>query len=123
VFRWRIEEAPPFARDRATGVPANSSSRLRQVDRKSYFLFRHAKNYQITQYDKPSTISGWVDFEFFRDPRAAVCGLGAGIWRRTWARNFISTGTAAIRFQPRRPGRSWKLFPNRTDERDMAYDT
>src|SRR6266699_1364637 len=63
--------APPVANEEAlrltalTGFLLNCAiSRYAKFDRKNYFYPDMPKNYQITQYDKPSTISGYVEFEF-----------------------------------------------------------
>ena len=48
--------------------------RFAKFDRKSYFYPDMPKNYQITQYDKPSTANGYVEFEFGRvRVRPTVC--------------------------------------------------
>jgi aspartyl-tRNA(Asn)/glutamyl-tRNA(Gln) amidotransferase subunit B len=61
----------PVANDEAlrltalTGFLLNCTvARYAKFDRKNYFYPDMPKNYQITQYDKPSTINGWVEFEF-----------------------------------------------------------
>jgi aspartyl-tRNA(Asn)/glutamyl-tRNA(Gln) amidotransferase subunit B len=48
-----------------TGLLLNCQiPRFAKFDRKSYFYPDMPKNYQLTQYDKPSTANGWVEFEF-----------------------------------------------------------
>jgi aspartyl-tRNA(Asn)/glutamyl-tRNA(Gln) amidotransferase subunit B len=48
-----------------TGLLLNCEiPRFAKFDRKSYFYPDMPKNYQITQYDKPSTANGSVEFEF-----------------------------------------------------------
>jgi aspartyl-tRNA(Asn)/glutamyl-tRNA(Gln) amidotransferase subunit B len=48
-----------------TGLLLNCSLPPRaKFDRKSYFYPDMPKNYQITQYDQPSTSQGYVEFEF-----------------------------------------------------------
>jgi aspartyl-tRNA(Asn)/glutamyl-tRNA(Gln) amidotransferase subunit B len=48
-----------------TGLLLNCEiPRFAKFDRKSYFYPDAPKNYQLTQYDKPSTQNGFVEFEF-----------------------------------------------------------
>jgi aspartyl-tRNA(Asn)/glutamyl-tRNA(Gln) amidotransferase subunit B len=48
-----------------TGLLLNCAvSDYAKFDRKNYFYPDMPKNYQITQYDKPSTMNGWLEFEF-----------------------------------------------------------
>ena len=48
-----------------TGFLLNCTvARYAKFDRKNYFYPDAPKNYQVTQYDKPSTLNGHVDFEF-----------------------------------------------------------
>ena len=48
-----------------TGLLLNCEiPRFAKFDRKNYFYPDSPKNYQVTQYDRPSTQTGWLDFEF-----------------------------------------------------------
>jgi len=48
-----------------TGLLLNCTvARFAKFDRKNYFYPDMPKNYQISQYDQPSTLNGHVDFEF-----------------------------------------------------------
>jgi len=48
-----------------TGLLLNCEiPRFAKFDRKSYFYPDMPKNYQLTQYDRPSTANGFVEFEF-----------------------------------------------------------
>ena len=61
----------PVANDEAlrltalTGLLLNCTvTPYAKFDRKNYFYPDMPKNYQVTQYDKPSTLNGFVEFEF-----------------------------------------------------------
>lgn len=57
-----------------TGLLLNCEiPRFAKFDRKNYFYPDASKNYQLTQYDKPSTANGFVDFEF--DGPGSVNGM------------------------------------------------
>ncbi len=47
--------------------------RFAKFDRKNYFYPDSSKNYQVTQYDRPSTREGWMEFEF--DGEGAADGI------------------------------------------------
>ncbi len=48
-----------------TGFLLNCTiARYAKFDRKNYFYPDAPKNYQVTQYDKPSTFNGFLEFEF-----------------------------------------------------------
>ncbi|HYG36234.1 MAG TPA: Asp-tRNA(Asn)/Glu-tRNA(Gln) amidotransferase subunit GatB [Clostridia bacterium] len=61
----------PVANDEAMRLTALAGyllncevTRFAKFDRKNYFYPDMPKNYQVTQYDKPSTLNGYVEFEF-----------------------------------------------------------
>jgi aspartyl-tRNA(Asn)/glutamyl-tRNA(Gln) amidotransferase subunit B len=54
--------------------PFGDIPRYAKFDRKNYFYPDASKNYQLTQYDKPSTIGGFVEFEF--SGLGSVNGMG-----------------------------------------------
>ncbi len=92
-----------------------------KFDRKNYFYPDMPKNYQITQYDMPSTVNGFVDFEF-DGGLARVRHHPRPSWRRMSAKVFISTATAAwISTAPACP--CWKSSPSRKSPApQMAYE-
>jgi len=56
-----------------------------KFDRKNYFYPDMPKNYQITQYDQPSTLGGYLDFEFdggIRRVRITRAHLEEGVGKR-----------------------------------------
>jgi aspartyl-tRNA(Asn)/glutamyl-tRNA(Gln) amidotransferase subunit B len=86
--------------------------RFAKFDRKSYFYPDMPKNYQITQYDKPSTANGHVEFEF--NGGLARVRITRAHLEEDVGKNIIISNVTAAWISTAPACRSWKLFPSRT---------
>lgn len=95
-------------------------SRDAKFDRKNYFYPDMPKNYQITQYDRPSTLDGHVDFEF--EGRVARVRITRAHLEEDVGKNFHFERQSGVDFN--RAGVPLLEIVSEPDitSADMAYD-
>jgi aspartyl-tRNA(Asn)/glutamyl-tRNA(Gln) amidotransferase subunit B len=104
-----------------TGLLLNCTvPRYAKFDRKNYFYPDAPKNYQITQYDKPSTMNGYVDFEF--GGGTAHVGITRAHLEEDVGKNFHFDRTSGVDFN--RAGVPLLEIVSEADitSADMAYE-
>jgi len=107
------------AADALTGLLLNGAvAPFAKFDRKNYFYPDMPKNYQITQYDQPSTRGGYVDFEF--EGSIHRVRLTRAHLEEDVGKSSISTAIAASIFTGRRA--ALEIVSSRTlPAAEMAY--